>query len=60
MLTYNFYKMKNIFKFLIISVIGTGMVSCSEESILDLSPVNNISLDDALHLYNKVIVEVKM
>jgi hypothetical protein len=47
MLTYNFYKMKNIFKFLIISVIGTGMVSCSEESILDLSPVNNISLDDA-------------
>ncbi|MFA5299030.1 MAG: RagB/SusD family nutrient uptake outer membrane protein [Lutibacter sp.] len=39
--------MKKIYKFLIISVIGIGMVSCSEESILDLSPVNNISLDDA-------------
>ncbi|MBA6153359.1 RagB/SusD family nutrient uptake outer membrane protein [Gelidibacter maritimus] len=39
--------MKNIFKFLSIALIGIGMVSCSEEDLLDLSPVNNISLDDA-------------
>lgn len=39
--------MKNIFKFLAITVIGTGMVSCSEDAILNLSPINNISVDDA-------------
>lgn len=47
MLIYNSNKMKNIFKFLAMSVIGIGMVSCSEEAILDLSPINNISIDDA-------------
>ena len=30
-----------------IAVFGIGMISCSEESILDLSPINNISVDDA-------------
>lgn len=39
--------MKKIFNFFIASAFGIGMISCSEESILDLSPVNNISLDDA-------------
>ncbi len=39
--------MKKIFNYLIISVIGIGMISCTEENLLDLSPVNNISLDDA-------------
>lgn len=39
--------MKKIFNFFIASAFGIGMISCSEENILDLSPVNNISLDDA-------------
>lgn len=39
--------MKNIFKFLAVTVIGIGSVSCSEEAILNLSPINNISVDDA-------------
>ncbi|MCL8006692.1 RagB/SusD family nutrient uptake outer membrane protein [Gelidibacter japonicus] len=39
--------MKNIFKFLSITLIGIGMVSCSEDKMLDLSPINNISIDDA-------------
>ncbi|MFC4721435.1 RagB/SusD family nutrient uptake outer membrane protein [Geojedonia litorea] len=39
--------MKNIFKFIALSFIGIGLVSCSEDSILDLSPINNISVDDA-------------
>ncbi len=39
--------MKNIFKVLAVTFIGIGMVSCSEEAILDLSPINNISIDDA-------------
>jgi len=47
MLICNIFNMKKIFNFLIISVIGIGMISCSEESLLDLSPVNNISIDDA-------------
>lgn len=47
MLIYNLFKMKKIFNYLIISVFGIGMVSCTEENLLDLSPVNNISLDDA-------------
>lgn len=39
--------MKNIFKFLAVTVIGIGMVSCSEDALLNLSPINNISVDDA-------------
>lgn len=39
--------MKKIFKLLALSFIGIGMISCSEDSILDLSPINNISIDDA-------------
>lgn len=39
--------MKKIFKFLTICSLGISVTSCSEESILDLSPVNNISLSDA-------------
>ena len=39
--------MKNIFKFLTVTVIGIGMVSCSEDALLNLSPINNISVDDA-------------
>ncbi|TDU42857.1 putative outer membrane starch-binding protein [Gelidibacter sediminis] len=39
--------MKTIFKYLAITCLGIGMVSCSEEAILDLSPINNISIDDA-------------
>lgn len=39
--------MKNIYKFLAVTVIGIGMVSCSEEAILNLSPINNISVNDA-------------
>ena len=38
--------MKKIFNYLIISFIGIGMVSCTEENLLDLSPINNISLND--------------
>ena len=47
MLICNLFNMKKIFNYLIISVIGIGMISCTEENLLDLSPVNNISLDDA-------------
>ncbi len=47
MLIYNIKKMKNIFKFLAVTVIGIGMVSCSEDALLNLSPINNISVDDA-------------
>lgn len=39
--------MKNRFKFLILSFLGMYMVSCSDETVLDLTPINNISLDDA-------------
>ncbi|WP_419212533.1 RagB/SusD family nutrient uptake outer membrane protein [Maribacter sp. X9] len=39
--------MKKIFKFLILSLCGVYMISCSDDTILDLSPVDNISLDDA-------------
>lgn len=39
--------MKNIFKYLTICTLGISVMSCSEESILDLSPINNISLEDA-------------
>ena len=39
--------MKKILNYLIISVFGIGMISCTEENLLDLSPINNISLDDA-------------
>lgn len=47
MLIYNLLKMKKILNYLIISVIGIGMISCTEENLLDLSPINNISVDDA-------------
>jgi hypothetical protein len=39
--------MKKIIKTLLISVVVFGMNSCTEERILDLSPVNNISENDA-------------
>ncbi|RXJ46082.1 RagB/SusD family nutrient uptake outer membrane protein [Gelidibacter gilvus] len=39
--------MKNIFKYLAVTVIGIGMVSCSEDALLNLSPINNIPIDQA-------------
>lgn len=39
--------MKNIFKTILLSVLVLGMHSCSEETLLDLSPINSISEDDA-------------
>src|SRR5690606_8275075 len=39
--------MKKIFKYLTLSVMGIGVISCSDETVLDLSPINNISVDDA-------------
>jgi len=39
--------MKNLIKTLLFSVIVFGMNACSEEKILDLSPINNISENDA-------------
>lgn len=47
MLICNLFKMKKILNYLIISVFGIGMISCTEENLLDLSPINNISVDDA-------------
>ncbi|MTH16463.1 RagB/SusD family nutrient uptake outer membrane protein [Flavobacterium sp. LC2016-01] len=35
--------MKNIFKTILLSVVVLGMSSCTEEKLLDLEPVNNIS-----------------
>lgn len=40
-------KMKNIKKIVYISIIGLILTSCSEDSLLDLSPINNISVNDA-------------
>lgn len=39
--------MKNILKTIFLSVVILGMNSCSEEKILDLTPINNISDKDA-------------
>src|SRR5690606_22753083 len=39
--------MKKIFKYLTLSLMGIGVISCSDETVLDLSPINNISIDDA-------------
>jgi hypothetical protein len=39
--------MKNIFKTILLSVVVLGMSSCTEEKILDLNPINNISDADA-------------
>src|SRR5690606_2350466 len=39
--------MKKIFKYLTLSLMGIGVISCSDETVLDLSPINNISLSDA-------------
>jgi hypothetical protein len=39
--------MKNLIKTILLSVIVFGMNSCTEEKILDLSPVNSISEKDA-------------
>ena len=38
---------KQIFKIVTLSFLSIVMISCSEEEILDLSPVNNISINDA-------------
>lgn len=35
--------MKNIFKTILLSVVVLGMSSCTEEKLLDLEPINNIS-----------------
>lgn len=40
-------KMKNILKFLSFFTILLGFNSCSEEALLDLTPINNISIDAA-------------
>jgi hypothetical protein len=37
--------MKIFFKFIIVLAIAFGMNACSEDSILNLEPINNISLD---------------
>ncbi|MDQ6472412.1 RagB/SusD family nutrient uptake outer membrane protein [Flavobacterium sp. LHD-80] len=39
--------MKNIFKTILLSVVVLGMSSCTEEKLLDLQPINNISDKDA-------------
>ena len=39
--------MKNIIKTILLSVVVLGMNSCTEEKLLDLSPINNISDKDA-------------
>lgn len=39
--------MKNILKTILLSVVVLGMSSCTEEKILDLNPINNISDKDA-------------
>lgn len=39
--------MKNLIKILLFSVVVFGMNSCTEEKILELSPINNISENDA-------------
>ncbi|KAF2331936.1 RagB/SusD family nutrient uptake outer membrane protein [Flavobacterium daemonense] len=39
--------MKNIFKTILLSAMVLGMSSCSEDKILDLNPINNISDQDA-------------
>ncbi|KQW98666.1 RagB/SusD family nutrient uptake outer membrane protein [Flavobacterium sp. Root420] len=39
--------MKNIIKTILLSVVVLGMSSCTEEKILDLTPINNISDKDA-------------
>jgi hypothetical protein len=39
--------MKNIIKTILLSVVVLGMNSCTEEKILDLTPINNISDKDA-------------
>jgi len=39
--------MKKIIKYLTLSLMGIGVISCSDETVLDLSPINNISVDDA-------------
>ncbi|MFM1753691.1 MAG: hypothetical protein RLZZ236_630 [Bacteroidota bacterium] len=39
--------MKNYLKILTIGLLAFGMNSCNEDDILDLSPINNISVDDA-------------
>src|SRR5690606_35982939 len=39
--------MKKIFKYITLSVFGISVISCSDETVLDLSPINNISLSDA-------------
>ena len=39
--------MKNYLKILTIGLLAFGMNSCNEDDMLDLSPINNISVDDA-------------
>lgn len=39
--------MRKIFKYITLSILGFGVISCSDETLLDLSPINNISLSDA-------------
>ncbi|OXA77085.1 Starch-binding associating with outer membrane [Flavobacterium aquidurense] len=39
--------MKNIIKTILLSVVVLGMSSCTEEKILDLTPINNIADTDA-------------
>ena len=39
--------MKNIIKLILLSVVVLGMSSCTEEKVLDLKPINNVSEADA-------------
>lgn len=47
MLNFKKIKMKNIIKFISLFTILIGFNSCSEDALIDLSPINNISVDAA-------------
>lgn len=38
---------KHFLKIVTLAFLSAGIISCSEEEILDLTPINNISIDDA-------------
>lgn len=50
--------MKNIFKYVIITGLVFGMNSCTEEKILELSPINSISENDAFSSPSLVLSSV--
>ncbi|MCG9793987.1 RagB/SusD family nutrient uptake outer membrane protein [Flavobacterium algicola] len=50
--------MKNIFKTILLSVVVLGMHSCSEETLLDLSPIINIAEEDAFTTADYVLASM--